>query len=284
MLRVFFFVLIATGTAIGQPPDIQCHCLLNWTIIEPKAHLGSRPYNSQTVALNAVDGVVPGNGEFNKCAITKDNGTPEKKSLTIDLHRTYLISSIKTYLRQNHRASWQNGLRVYVGPNNNTHEGNIQCGSKFTYRKRTAIREPVFNCSPPVEGRFVFFLKNDANERDYVRRRGLHVCEVAVKGGHTLVAFYFMKCYLVVTFDRLPSLPNACSHNASLNTTVTYHCEEGYEMVGSPNVTCLTIGQWGEMPSCIREFLRTLVEVSKIFLYNSRSLSFSSWKLSSAQD
>ena len=187
MLEVFFFVLVATETAVGQSQvdEIQCHGLLNWTIVKPKAHLGSRPYNSQTVALNAVDGVVPGNGEFNKCAITKEYGTPEKKSLTIDLHRTYLISSVKTYLRQNHRAGWQTGLEVYVGPNNNTHEGNTQCGSKFTYQKRTAIREPVFICSPPVEGRFVFFLKNDANERDYVRRRGLQVCEVAVKGGES---------------------------------------------------------------------------------------------------
>ena len=179
MLRVFFFVLIATGTAIGQSQvdDCQCHGLLNWAIVKPKAHLGDSPFNSQTVALNAVDGVVPGNGEFNKCAITKDYGTPEKKSLTIDLHRTYLISSIKTYLRQNHRASWQNGLRVYVGPNNNTHEGNTQCGSAYTYQNENY--EPVFNCSPPVKGRFVFLLKNDT------RRFGLQVCEVAVKGGES---------------------------------------------------------------------------------------------------
>ena len=182
MLRVFF-VLIATGTAVGQCPvdDIPCHGLLKWTIIEPKAHLGSSPFNSKTVALNAVDGVVPNTakGHFEKCAITKDYDTPEKKSLTIDLHRTYLISSVKTYLRQNHRASWQNGLRVYVGPNNNTHEGNTQCGSAYTYQKENPNYEPVFNCSPPIRGRFVFLLKNDT------RRFGLQVCEVEVKGGES---------------------------------------------------------------------------------------------------
>ena len=178
MLRVFF-VLIATGTAIGVY-DIQCHGLLNWTIIEPKAHLGSRPYNSKTVALNAVDGVVPGNGEFNKCAITRDWLANNGKSLTIDLRRTYLISSVKTYLRQNHRASWQNGLRVYVGPNNNTHKGNTQCGSAYTYQNKN--HGPVFNCSPPIRGRFVFLLKNDT------RRFGLQVCEVAVvEGGESIL-------------------------------------------------------------------------------------------------
>ena len=189
MLRVFFFVLIATGTAIGlsQVDDSQCHGLLDWTIVKPKAHLGDSPFNSQTVALNAVDGVVPGNGEFNKCAITKDYGTPEKKSLTIDLHRTYLISSIKTYLRQNHRAAWQNGLRVYVGPNNNTHEGNTQCGLAYTYQNEN--HGPVFNCSPPVRGRFVFLLKSNT------RRFGVQVCEVAVKGEHILIAFDFILCY-----------------------------------------------------------------------------------------
>ncbi|XP_065845163.1 sushi, von Willebrand factor type A, EGF and pentraxin domain-containing protein 1-like isoform X3 [Oscarella lobularis] len=226
MLRVFFFVLIATGTAIGlsQVDDSQCHGLLDWTIVKPKAHLGDSPFNSQTVALNAVDGVVPGNGEFNKCAITKDYGTPEKKSLTIDLHRTYLISSIKTYLRQNHRAAWQNGLRVYVGPNNNTHEGNTQCGLAYTYQNEN--HGPVFNCSPPVRGRFVFLLKSNT------RRFGVQVCEVAVK---------------VVTFDRLPSLPNACSHHASLNTTVTYHCEEGYVADGGKATsTCLENGTWSQ--------------------------------------
>ena len=181
MFRVFF-VLFATGTAIGQSQvdDIQCHDFLNWTIVKPKAHLGSPPLFSQTVALNAVDGVVPGNGEFNKCTMTKDYGTPENKSLTIDLHRTYLILSIKTCLRQNHRASWQNGLRVYVGPNNNTHEGNTQCGSAYTYQNGNY--EPVFNCTPPVRGRFVFLLKNDT------RRFGLHVCEVAVvEGGESIL-------------------------------------------------------------------------------------------------
>ncbi|XP_065845214.1 complement decay-accelerating factor-like [Oscarella lobularis] len=223
MLRVFFFVLIATGTAIGQSQvDVQCHGLLDWTIVKPKAHLGSSPFNSQTVALNAVDGVVPGNGEFNKCAITKDYGTPEKKSLTIDLHRTYLISSIKTYLRQNHRAAWQNGLRVYVGPNNNTHEGNTQCGLAYTYQNEN--HGPVFNCSPPIRGRFVFLLKSDN------KKFGVQVCEVAVK---------------VVTFNQLPPLPNACSHNASLSTTVTYHCEEGYVSDGGKATSiCLESGTW----------------------------------------
>ena len=193
MLRVVFFVLIATGSAIGQSPvyDIQCHGLLNWTIIEPKAHLGSRPFNSQTVALNAVDGIVPNtaqgprNGEFEKCAITKD-GTA-KKSLTIDLHRTYLISSVKTYLRQNIRAVWQNGLKVYVGPNDNTHEGNTQCGSAYIYQKENQNYEPVFNCSPPVRGRFVFLLKSDDNAPSYRRKYGLQVCEVAVKGGESIL-------------------------------------------------------------------------------------------------
>ena len=38
-------------------------------------------------------------------------------------------------------------------------------------------------------------------------------------------------------------------------------------MVGSPNVTCSTNGQWGERPSCEREFLITLKAVYNIFLY-----------------
>ena len=189
MLGVFF-VLVATGTAIGVD-EIQCHSFLNWTIVKPNAHLGSPPFNSQTVALNAVDGIVPNtaqgprNGEYNKCAITK-SGTV-KKSLTIDLHRTYLISSVKVYLRGSWRAVWQNGLEVYVGPNDNTHEGNTQCGLAYIYQKENPNYEPVFNCSPPVRGRFVFLLKSDDNAPPNIRRLGLHVCEVAVKGGEPIL-------------------------------------------------------------------------------------------------
>ncbi|XP_065845189.1 sushi, von Willebrand factor type A, EGF and pentraxin domain-containing protein 1-like [Oscarella lobularis] len=236
MLGVFF-VLIATGTAaVGQfqVDDIQCHGFLNWTIVKPKAHLGSPPLFRQTVAMNVVDGVVPNtaqgpeNGEFYKCASTK--GWSAKKSLTIDLHRTYLMSSVKTYLRQTAmRAEWQTGLQVYVGPNNNTHKGNTQCGSTYSYQNKNY--EPVFNCSPPVKGRFVFLLKNDSNEENkHILAQGLHVCEVAVK---------------VVTFNQLPPLPNACSRNVSLSTTVTYHCEEGYVSDGGKATsTCLESGTW----------------------------------------
>ncbi|XP_065845158.1 sushi, von Willebrand factor type A, EGF and pentraxin domain-containing protein 1-like isoform X2 [Oscarella lobularis] len=367
MLQVFFFVLIATGSAIGQSQvdDIQCHGLLNWSIVKPKAHLGSSPFNSKTVALNAVDGVVPNTaeGQFEKCAITK--GGTAKKSLTIDLHRTYLISSVKTYLRQNWRAIWQNGLKVYVGPNNNTHEGNTQCGLAYIHQRDNPNYEPVFNCSPPVEGRFVFFLKNDANERDSVRSQGLQVCEVAVKGAVTcnqsapliqnatveynctpwnaLEATYrcnegyvsnggynistcfgnetwsqpSLNCILLCPDVTVPSPPltlsiedndnvigskrnyscndscyeligtanQACVYSSdgrqavwssevptcekiecglapiinfttstvdstTCGGTATYKCVEGYEMVGSPNVTCSTNGKWGELPSC----------------------------------
>ena len=253
MLGVFF-VLIATGTAaVGQfqVDDIQCHGFLNWTIVKPKAHLGSPPLFRQTVAMNVVDGVVPNtaqgpeNGEFYKCASTK--GWSAKKSLTIDLHRTYLMSSVKTYLRQTAmRAEWQTGLQVYVGPNNNTHKGNTQCGSTYSYQNKNY--EPVFNCSPPVKGRFVFLLKNDSNEENkHILAQGLHVCEVAVKGKRPLVAFYFINTqyYLVVTFNQLPPLPNACSRNVSLSTTVTYHCEEGYVSDGGKATsTCLESGTW----------------------------------------
>ena len=191
MLRVFFFVLIATGTAIGQSQvdDIQCYGWLNWTIIEPKAHLGSSPFDPQTVALNAVDGVVPNTakGQFEKCVITK--GGTAKKSLTIDLHRTYLISSVKTYLRETYRAIWQNGLKVYVGPINNTHEGNTQCGLAYIHQRDNPNYEPVFNFSPSVEGRFVFLLKSDDNAPPNIRRQGLQVCEVAVNGGESILMF-----------------------------------------------------------------------------------------------
>ena len=165
MLGVFF-VLIATGTAIGQSrvDEIQCHSFLNWTIVKPKAHLGSPPFHpGETVAMNAVDGIVPntaqgpGNGEFRKCAMTK--GVTAKKSLTIDLHRTYLISSVKTYLRQNIRAVWQNGLEVYVGPNDNTHEGNTQCGSAYIYKKKIQIMNLYLTVHLQLEDDLYFFSK-----------------------------------------------------------------------------------------------------------------------------
>ena len=49
----------------------------------------------------------------------------------------------------------------------------------------------------------------------------------------------------MVTFNQLPPLPNACSHNASLSTTVTYHCEEGYVSDGGKATSiCLESGTW----------------------------------------
>ena len=49
----------------------------------------------------------------------------------------------------------------------------------------------------------------------------------------------------MVTFNQLPPLPNARSHSASLNTTVTYQCEEGYVSDGvKATSTCLESGTW----------------------------------------
>eukprot|EP00118_Oscarella_pearsei_P021540 m.242242 g.242242 ORF g.242242 m.242242 type:complete len:752 (+) comp40218_c1_seq5:739-2994(+) len=152
---------------------------LDWKIVNPTAWLSGEPHCPESIGAKAVDGFIPSGTELcnstRTCAIQK-NGSVNPKDLTIDLKNVYMISAFTIHLRERPFTMLQNGLRVYVGNQKATAQGNTQCGGEFTYTKNN---HPNFVCVPPIKGRFVFLTKV-GNQFPKV---GIQVCEVEVKAG-----------------------------------------------------------------------------------------------------